>query len=92
MEAFTKDLSYSSTPDLRTAVSAFFAVRGANGAHEIFWHLFRAWVCQGDDKKHFSEEEIASFLEYYGVDQVTAANVRDLLQRMMARLMKSYFP
>jgi hypothetical protein len=30
--------------------------------------------------------------EYYAVNQVTAAVVRDLLQRMIARLNKNYFP
>ena len=51
---------------------------------------FTARHYQSKRQDHISTGSLSK--EYYGISQVTAAVVRDLLQKMIARINKSYFP
>jgi hypothetical protein len=75
----------------------FFRDYSIGSVQVLFWKFFQCWVTRDCDLiSDMTDKEIALFLdqliEYYGVNQVTAAVVRDLLQRMIARLNKNYFP
>jgi hypothetical protein len=73
MEAVTKDLSSRPPTDPPKALQAFYGLYSPQQAQEITFYLFKAWVCQCEEKKKpYSEQEIALFLDQL-IDLVAAA-------------------
>ncbi|HTE01446.1 MAG TPA: hypothetical protein VK668_19300 [Mucilaginibacter sp.] len=55
------------------AFRAFFGAHTSESTREAFLYLFKAYVSQDNDKKHYPEEEIALFLDQL-IDLVAAAS------------------
>ena len=64
MEAATEHLIPESNLTLPEAMQAFFAQFSAEETYTIvLFHLFKAWACQPENKKHCEEKELALFCD-----------------------------
>jgi type II secretory pathway component PulF len=69
MEAATKESTILSPTEL---LEGFFTTQTAESAQLYVWHLFQAWASLPAEKKQYSDEEIALFLDQLN-DLVAAA-------------------
>lgn len=65
MEAATEHLIPESNLTLPEAIHALFAQFSAEETYTIIlFHLFKAWACQPEEKKHCEEKELALFCDH----------------------------